>query len=416
MAQASGPRGLPGYDDALARVLARVARLEAEAVPLSDASGCVLADPIVADRDQPPFNRSTMDGYAVRSGEVVTDKWYDVVAVIPAGGVPDASVDLTRGVSAIATGAAAPDAYDAVIPVEQAQEHGGRVRFTAGRIKPGGNVHPCGADARAGDVLIEAGVKLGVQHIGIAAAVGCVRPVVVRRPGVSLLTTGDEVRPPATDAADLSVQQIRNANGPMLDALLQHLNVQRLDHIHILDDPGATLEVLGGATEESDVVLTVGGVSAGRRDHVPWAVGELGFETILQGASIKPGKPVFIAQARDGSNRFVVGLPGNPVSVLATAHLFVWPMLRAMSGLEAALPWRPATLVEAVSPNPRREVFRCAELIGEHKDRARVIGWRGSGDLSHTSRADGFFRLPVRQQDVRAGETAPFLPMIGSER
>lgn len=391
-------------------------RLEAEATPLSGALGCVLAEPIVADRDQPPFNRSAMDGYAVRSGEVVSDKWYDVVAVIAAGGSPDGSIDLSAGVSSIATGAALPGAYDAVIPVEQSEEQQGRVRFSIDRVRPGAHIHPCAADARAGDVLIEAGARLGAQHIGIAAAAGCVQPVVVRRPGVSLITTGDEVRPPVTKTADLSPQQIRNSNGPMLDALLQSLNVERLDHAHVRDDAEATLSALREATEKSDLVLTVGGVSAGRRDHVPWAVGELGFETVVKGVAIQPGKPVFIAQASDGSGRLVVGLPGNPVSVLATAHLFAWPIIRAMSGFNPVLPWRRVQLGEAVTPNPRREAFRLGESVDGNADKVRVIGWKGSGDLAHTARADGFLRLPMRQEALRPGDPAWFLPVIGGAR
>ena len=406
---------LPSYDEALARVLGRVMRLEAEATPLSGALGCVLAEAVVADRDQPPFNRSAMDGYAVRSGEVVSDKWYGVVAVIAAGGSPDASVDLMRGVSSIATGAALPGAYDAVIPVEQAQEERGRVRFSVEQVRPGAHIHACGADARAGDVLIEAGVRLGAQHIGIAAAAGCVQPVVVRRPGVSLITTGDEVRPPATKTADLSPQQIRNSNGPMLDALLQYLNVERLDHAHVQDDAEATLSALREATEKSDLVLTVGGVSAGRRDHVPWAVGELGFETIIKGVAIQPGKPVFIAQARDGTGRLVVGLPGNPVSVLATAHLFAWPIIRAISGVTAELPWRRVELAEGVTPNPRREAFRSAELVSDNKEQVRVLGWKGSGDLAHTACADGFVRLPMRDEALHPGDAVWFLPVIGGD-
>lgn len=413
MANERAPGALPSYDAALARVLARVARLEAETVPLSGALGCVLAGALVADRDQPPFNRSAMDGYAVRGGGVGPDKWYEVVTVIAAGASPDASADLMRGVSAIATGAAVPDAYDAVIPVEQSQEKEGRVHFSIEQVRPGAHIHPRGTDARAGDILIEPGVRLAAQHIGIAAAAGCVQPVVVRRPGVSLITTGDEVRPPATKTTDLTPQEIRNSNGPMLDALLQTLGVERLDHVHVHDDPEATLSALRGATEKSDLVITVGGVSAGRRDHVPRAVGELSYETIIKGVSIQPGKPVFIAQASDGSNKLVVGLPGNPVSMLATAHLFAWPIIRAMSGLSPGLPWRRVALGGAVTPNPRREAFRLAALTGDNKDRACVIGWKGSGDLAHTSRADGFVRLPMRQDELRPGDTAWFLPVIG---
>jgi molybdopterin molybdotransferase len=194
------------------------------------------------------------------------------------------------------------------------------------------------------------------------------------------------------------------------------LNVERLDHAHARDDAEATLSALREATDKSDLVLTVGGVSAGRRDHVPWAVGELGFETVVKGVAIQPGKPVFIAQACDGSGRLVVGLPGNPVSVLATAHLFAWPIIRAMSGFNPVLPWRRVQLGETVTPNPRREAFRLGESVDGNTDKVRVIGWKGSGDLAHTARADGFVRLPMRQEELRPGDPVWFLPVIGGAR
>jgi molybdopterin molybdotransferase len=413
MSKASSTRQRPGYDQALSRVLARVVRLETEPVPLAGALGCVLAEPIVADRDQPPFDRSTMDGYAVRSTQIAGGAEFNVVATISAGAAVDTTIDLTQGVAAIATGAGVPDAYDAVIPIEQAEEQTGRVRFGVSQVTPGAYIHARGSDAVMGRVLIEPGELLGPQHIGIAAAVGRVQPVVTRKPGVSLITTGDEVKPPASTTTDLESQQVRNANGPMLEAFLQSLGVERLDHVHVNDDREVTLSALREAVDKSDLVITVGGVSVGARDYLPWAAGELGFETIVKGAAIQPGKPIFVAQAGDGSGRLIVGLPGNPVSMLATAHLFAWPIIRAMTGRDPGLPWRRVELIEAVDPNPQREAFRCAKLNSENRGRARVIGWQNSGDLSHTSRADGFVRLPAQADAVTPGQSVPFLPMIG---
>ena len=161
MNKACSPRQRPGYDEAISRVLARVVRLEAEPVPLAGVLGCVLAEPVIADRDQPPFNRSTMDGYAVRSPQITEGAEFDVVATISAGAALDTAIDLTRGVAAIATGAVVPDAYDAVIPLEQAEEQAGRVRFGVSRVAPGAYIHARGSDAVAGRVLIEPGELLG---------------------------------------------------------------------------------------------------------------------------------------------------------------------------------------------------------------------------------------------------------------
>jgi molybdopterin molybdotransferase len=406
-------RPLPGYDEALQEVLRCVSPVGEERVPLGAASGRVLRRDIVADRDQPPFDRSAMDGYAVRCGEVVPGASFKVVATVAAGAAPDPSAGLAEGFARIATGAAVPGAYDAVIPVEQSQEENGRVRFTAGAVGPGACIHRRGADAEAGAVLVPAGTLLGPWHVGIAAAAGCVDIPVTGRPTVSIITTGDEVRPPATPTDALEPQQIRNSNGPMVDAMLRCLGVELMDHVHVADDPEATLSAAREALGKSDLVVTVGGISVGRRDYLPWAWGELGLSTIIKGVSIKPGKPVFVAQPEGVPEKLVVGLPGNPVSVLATAHLFAWPVIRAMSGLPAGLPWRRVRLSQETSPNPRREAFRSARLIGETRDQAEVIDWHGSGDLAHTSRANGFIRLPAQSQPLRPGEAARFLPMIG---
>ncbi len=417
MADTYHTTALPSYDEALSKVLARVAVLDEASVPLGGALGRVLCQDIVADRDQPPFDRSAMDGYAVRVGELAADQQQPIVATIPAGGVADPGCDLTAGVARIATGAAVPGAYDAVIPVEQANESSGGqcVSFSTADVKSGACIHRHGADARAGQVLIPAGTLLGAPHIGIAAAVGAVMLTVKHRPSVSLITTGDEVRPPATATNDLEAQHIRNSNGPMLDALLSGLGTELMDHVHVVDDPDATRAAAQEALTKSDLVVTVGGVSAGRRDYLPSVWEALGLETIVKGVAIQPGKPVLIAQPVDNCEKLVIGLPGNPVSVLATAHLFVWPVVRAMLGLSPALPWRRVWLSHEVKPNPRREAFRPARLIGDTRDQVEMIHWQGSGDLVHTSTSSGFLRIPAQEQTLQPGSQARFLPMIGGD-
>lgn len=406
---------LPGYEQALDTVLARVSELDEEWVPLGGALNRVLCEAVIADRDQPPFDRSAMDGYAVRCHELVIDKPHPIVATIPAGSVADPSADLARGVSRIATGAVVPPVYDAVVPVERAREdaQGQHVVFEKHTIDPGACIHRRGADAKAGQVLIEPGTLLNAPHIGIAAAVGAVMLSVKHKPSVSLITTGDEVRPPATATNALEPYQIRNSNGPMLDALLRGLGTELMDHVHVTDDPEATRAAAEEALSKSDLVITVGGVSAGRRDYLPGVWEELGLETIIKGVAIQPGKPVLVAQPASDRGKLVIGLPGNPVSVFATAHLFVWPVVRAMLGLSAGLPWRRVWTTDEIKTNPRREAFRPARLTGGTLDQAQVIRWQGSGDLAHTAGTDGFLRLPAQAQPLSAGAEAWFLPMIG---
>lgn len=406
---------LPSYEDALCEVLSHVARGDEELVPLGGALGRVSVRGIVADRDQPPFDRSAMDGYALDSNKFVAGESHLIVGTVAAGAGVDDSINFGGGVVRIATGAALPTAYDAVIPVEQADEDsdGKYVRFRVDHIEAGACVHGRASDAVAGQTLIPAGTLLGPRHVGLAAAVGVVEVPVTEKPSVSLITTGDEVRPPAIATDALEPQQIRNSNGPMVDALLRALGVELMDHVHVVDDPQATRSAAEEALGKSDLVVTVGGVSAGRRDYLPGVWDALGLKTLVKGVAIQPGKPVLVAKSISDGGKLVIGLPGNPVSVLATAHLFVWPIVRAMVGLPAVLPWRVVRLANEAKPNPRREVFRSARLVGAMRDSAEVIHWHGSGDLAHTSQAEGFIRLPIQAEPLSAGASVAFLPMIG---
>ncbi len=472
----SGPRLLPNYDDALARVLSLVPALGAERVALTAALGRVLRQDVRADRDQPPFNRSAVDGFAVRSAEVATAlgnstsagaaRRFAVTATIPAGARPPASI-AAIGVVRVATGAAVPTEFDAVIPIEQAKAQktgdGEAVTFLIDRVKPGQNLHRRAVDAGAGAVVLRAGTTLGPQHLGIAATVGAVDLLVSQRPRITVLTTGDEVRPPATPTDELQPQQIRNSNGPMLASFFTALGTPILEHVHVPDDAERTLTAAREALSHSHLVITAGGVSVGERDLLPWAWKRLGLGTVLHGVAIQPGKPVLVCsdaageeagdrgqetgdrrqEAGDGRqgtgrtghsepeisnpkseipnpkseiapSKLVLGLPGNPVSVLATAHLFAWPVLRLMlaGGAQdsSALPWRLVAMKESAQPTSKRQVFRAARLNADGS--ASLIHWHGSGDLMHTAEADGFVRLPLTDEDVKAGTMVPFLAMV----
>ena len=153
-------------------------------------------------------------------------------------------------------------------------------------------------------------------------------------------------------------------------------------------------------------------------DFIPWAWHKLGLRTIVHGVAIQPGKPLFAAVPDNPEdpehigNKLVIGLPGNPVSVLCTAHLFVWPLVRRMLGMGNALPWRLVSSANSVSCKSKRQIFRAARLLPENQ--VEVLGWHGSGDLMHTAQADGWVRLPLQDQPIEPGTTLPFLPIAGS--
>ena len=173
-----------------------------------------------------------------------------------------------------------------------------------------------------------------------------------------------------------------------------------------MDERDVTVDALGAAIEHADLVVTVGGISAGERDHFPEALRHHEVALSLHGAAIQPGRPIVVGRAPTGA--VVVGLPGNPVSAMACTCLFCWPIVRVLLGLDPALPWRDVTLAEPVDPNARRRAFRPAAMAGQ--DVVRVPRWAGSGDLAHTAATDGLLELPVRREPVEAGATLRFLP------
>ena len=392
---------LPDYGAALGRALKGIAAIvDPETVALSEAAGRVLREPVVADRDLPPFDRAQMDGYALRGGELGRIGAFPVVATIAAGRPADVSVPPGQCV-AIATGAPLPADVDTVIPHEQS-DRGDPVHFAIDSIAVGHAVHRRGVDASEGDTLVEAGTVLAAQHLGIAAVVGLAAVVTVRRPRATVLTSGDEV---VAMGAPVKAHQIRNSNGTMVTELLRRIGAEPVAHHHVVDELDDTVTAVGQALAASDLVVTVGGISAGDRDHFPAAFERQGVTLALRGAAIQPGRPILVGHGPQG--QVVLGLPGNPVSALACMCLFGWPIARAQLGLDPQLPWRTVQLAEPVRPNPRRRAFRPG--IANGPDRITIPKWAGSGDLAHTAPTAGLVELPVQDHDVEAGTAVRFL-------
>lgn len=393
---------LPDYAEALGTALGAVEPVGGvETVDLGESAGRVLAEALVADRDLPPFNRAQMDGYAVRGAEVGRIEAFEVAATIPAGQSADVAVPPGHCV-AVATGAPLPDDVDTVIQHELS-DRANPVQFRAGSIETGHAVHHRGADARRGDTLVAAGTVIEARHVGIAAAVGRTTVPVAVRPRATILTSGDEVMPVG---APVATHQIRNSNAPMIRALLDRMGAEPVGHHHVADNLDATQEAVGTALEHSELLVTVGGISAGERDFFPAALAAHRIALALKGAAIQPGRPVLAGRSPDGP--VVLGLPGNPVSVLACMCLFGRPMIRALLGLDTALPWEQRELAEQVAPNPRRRAFRPAILLPD--GRCKVPPWAGSGDLAHTAPTHGLLELPVQEGILEPGAALRFLP------
>ncbi|MEO1698463.1 MAG: molybdopterin molybdotransferase MoeA [Planctomycetota bacterium] len=366
-----------------------------ERVPLASALGRVLSADVAIDRDQPGFDRATMDGFAVVANGGAS---FEISGAVLAGQVHDGTLEPGSGVR-IMTGAPAP-AGTTVVPIERADgytEGDSSVTFDAAP-EPRKNIAWRGEDARQGDVLVARGTRLAASHLSVAAMAGAGVLEVFQRPRVGVVTTGDEVG--AAGAAG-----IRDSNGPLLDGLMAAVGAT-VERRHARDDAAALEDALRGAAQASDVVVTTGGVSMGTHDLVPQTLAALGFETVFHRVQVQPGKPVLVAQRPDGS--LFVGLPGNPVSVLATAHLFLMPALGSLLG-----GWRPASLTlpmaEDWTHRGKRHLFLPARV---EDGGVRPMRWNGSGDLIAAAAADGLVELPVGA-DLRAGDAARFLPYVG---
>ncbi|MFG0249816.1 MAG: molybdopterin molybdotransferase MoeA [Phycisphaeraceae bacterium JB051] len=403
-------KALPNYIDALDRLLTVCLPLGVVKKDLMSALGQTLAKDVLADRDQPPFDRSAMDGFALLSSDIQPGCQLQITGSVAAGASPQHyQTPVGQGCAyRIATGAPVPVGADAVIPIELAKVSSSdpaTVSFEIDTVQPWKNIHRQGVDAHAGDIVIPAGTVLRPHHIAIAAAVGQVQLDVVPKPRVTLLTTGDEVRPPQTPTDQLEPQQIRNSNGPLVVALLSNLGIADVTHIHLPDEPEPTLQAASEALQTSDLVLSVGGVSVGQRDHLPATWEKLGVTKLIHGVAIKPGKPVFAAHH---DQCIILGLPGNPVSVLASLHLFVWPVICCLTA-QPQPTWQQVTLDHAAKVHPTRDQFRLVRLLDQ---KASMIGWQGSGDLMHTASADGFIWLARGDAGCETGQKVRFLPLV----
>jgi molybdopterin molybdotransferase len=394
----------PSYAEAdavvasFARELSRV-RPAAERVALSVAPGRVLAEPIVADEDQPQFARSTRDGYACRAAEAMIQRVLRIAGMTHAGEAPSGPLP-AGAVWEIMTGAPVPADADAVVMVEHGDRDGDSVRLHSHlEIKPGDNVVARGAQARRGDELVAAGGKIGPAQIALAAACGCAELSVYARPRVAILTTGDELVPIDRQPGP---GQIRNSNAAMLAALVTAAGGEPL----ILPRAADTAEALDAALQEAlgaDLLLISGGVSAGKFDLVEPALARRGAGFHFTGVRIQPGKPLVFGEIlRAGAPPLpVFGLPGNPISSAATFLLFGAQVLAALAGRREFGPrFVAAQLAQETDRKGKAGLTRflpasCAFARGaKGLPQVETVRWHGSGDLAAFARANCFLVVP----------------------
>jgi molybdopterin molybdotransferase len=447
MNSAAQSAGVLSFDEAYAVIQAYCRQIlgqtkQSEELPLLQSLNRILAEPVLADRDFPPFPRATRDGYAVRAANLNQNGSTSlrVVGQVRAGDSYDLPVASGEAVE-IMTGAAVPPGADAVVMVEytQVREREGTQREerdgerkndtddvleslagfkgeNAAKVEPddwveikravsaGENIVPAGAEAKAGQELLRRGTRMGPAQIAMAAASGAARLKVFAKPRVAILSTGDEL----VDVAEKpGPSQIRNSNSYSLAALVA-VNCGEPVQLPIAPDEESKLTELVREGLKADLLLLSGGVSMGKFDLVEKVLTELGAEFFFTGAMIQPGKPVVFGVV-DKTPFF--GLPGNPVSVMVTFDLFARQVIEALSGAAPSrLKSATAKLKKEFKTKTGLTRFLPAILQGEMNDpEIEVVPWQGSGDMLAAARANCYLVVPPDKQRLSQGEMVTIL-------
>lgn len=388
-------------------------RVGTERVALMDAPGRLLAEPLFADRDQPPFDNAAVDGYAVRAAEtrgatLATPVSLRCLGEVAAGTVGRMTV-VPGACVRVMTGAPLPVGADAMVMAEDSRTADSGEReasvFVTAEARKGDHVRRQGQDARQGAVVLREGTRLSAAEIGLLATFGVAEPVCVRLPRVAVVSTGDELVP--ADALP-GAGQIRDSNRYTLAALVRETGAVLHSMTHLPDEEAATetaFRALSGldGSPAADVIVTSGGVSVGDRDYVKPVLERIG-RLELWRVAMKPGKPLAFGQI--GQTLFF-GLPGNPVSTMVTFELFVRPVLEWLGGrMDTTRPQVSVRLTHDLPHTPeRREYVRAVVRLEGEKFFATPTGTQGSGRLASMLGANALLIVPEATGDRRAGET-----------
>jgi molybdopterin molybdotransferase len=395
---------LLSFDQARSTLAGECSPLKPVTVRVEQATGLYLAEAPRSDVPLPHFDSSTMDGYAVRAADLESGKPLPCHIEIPAGSSPP---PLPEGEAArIFTGAVIPDGADTVVQQELATvDDSGMVTLEA--LPRGKNIRYQGELLQVGDPLGVVGEQITPWIIARLVAGGAAQVHVTRRPKVSVIVTGSEL----CGADEMPANgHIRDSNGPMLSTLIEHAGFVGLEREIVSDDLSSLTAAFEKASQKSDVILTSGGVSVGDYDFVPAAVEALGGEILFHRLAMKPGKPILVAQI---GQTWLVGLPGNPVSVLCGWRFFAAPLLHTLMGSRDAFSEQPvlAILSKPSSNRGDRTLFVPSILTSGSVDASvEPLPWKGSHDIVNTTRANSFLRIEANA-NLEVGNEAAVYPL-----
>jgi molybdopterin molybdotransferase len=394
-------------------ILETIVPFHREDCPLENAHGRALRSDLRADRDLPPFDRVTMDGYALRASAVAAGtRTFRIQGTQAAGMRPLTLAADTDACVEIMTGAVLPEGADCVVPYEETVRKENAVTVTlsdaAARIAAGSAVHRRGSDHSAGEVIVKAGVRLTGREIAVAAACGSAALTVSQIPKIAVVATGDEL---VEVGGAVAPHQIRRSNDHALRAALISAGYPRVERFHLRDMRQEIEHRLWHILAEFDVVLIAGGVSKGKFDFLPEELDRQGVKKVFHGVAQRPGKPFWFGMSQRKAPVFA--LPGNPVSAYTCLHRYVLPALAQASGIEAR-PLRQVALAAPLVFKPKLAWLLPVKLSSGPNGEllAQPEATNTSGDFGGLVGTDGFVELAAEQTEFPAGQLASFRPWV----
>lgn len=376
-----------------------------ERIGLDEAAGRILGEAVRAERDQPPFDRVTMDGIAIRRDAAANSRRKFTVLGRCHAGDPSMPLDDPDGCLEVMTGAVLPPGTDCVVPVERLRIQDNTAELEDGYLPTRGQfVHPQGSDHAAGTLLLDVGARIAPVDVAVIASCGMDTIEVAARPGIRILSTGNEL---VTPGRPIAAHQIRLSNGPAIAAMLGAAGYPETRQEHLPDDPATLQQRIGAHLDEADVLVLSGGVSMGKADFVPGILEALGVTKRFHRVSQRPGKPFWFGCGPKA--QWVFALPGNPVSSIVCCRQYLLPALIHASGGRLPEPI-PVRLAEAIEFAPRLTYFLPVRLLpgADAVMAAEPVPTNTSGDFAALSGTDGYVELDAGTESFEAGQVVPF--------
>ena len=385
--------------EALEQVLAAMPELVAEAAEVSAATGRILRQTVLAERDQPPFDRVMMDGIALAYADLAAGTTSFPIQCTQMAGEPAKHLEAGKAIE-IMTGASLPVGADCIVPVERITvDHGVAALEDGYQAEKRQFIHPRASDHAQGSELLIPGKRISPLDIAVITSAGLTEVAVSRAPVIRIISTGDELVPAGVK---IEPHQVRLSNGPAMQALLEKHGYTDCEHDHLVDERDVLKEWIAVHLDAADVIILSGGVSMGKADYVPEVLAELGVEVIFHRISQRPGKPMWFGKGPEGQSVFA--LPGNPVSALVCCRHYVIPAL-AKASLAAAQAPEFASLASDVTFKPDLTCFQPVRLISNAAGQvlAMPVKTNTSGDFTALSATDGYVELAREQSEFPAG-------------